>query len=148
MSGHPCKGFVGADYWKWPSTYELVDNENLKDKEIESSEIHLFGHNLKKEYGAKIIIFILYVVIILLCLSLLVLFFKFLYYYTKKEEIPKFEQLRNMTLENTSLPKDSTNITSIKNLTQVTMLINDKDVKNITQIQLQHLQQMRQIQNT
>ena len=56
------------------------DDQNLKDKEIDNSVIHLFGHNLRKQYGAKIIIFILYVVIILLCLSLLVLFFKFLYY--------------------------------------------------------------------
>ena len=110
------------------------DDQNLKDKEIDNSVIHLFGHNLKKQYGAKIIIFILYVVIILLCLSLLVLFFKFLYYYTHKEEIPQFEQLHNITLENTSLPKDSTNVTNINNINQVIMPINDKDVKNITQI--------------
>ena len=33
------------------------DDENLKDKEIENSEIHLFGHDSKNQYRTKIIIF-------------------------------------------------------------------------------------------
>ncbi len=113
------------------------DDENLKEKEIENSEIHLFGHDLKKQYGTKIIIYILIVFIILLCLSLFVLFLKYFNYFNffkKEEEIPKFVQSQNITLDNTSLPIGSTYNTSIINIIHFPIVINDKDVKSITQI--------------
>lgn len=117
------------------------DDENLKDKEIENSEIHLFGHDSKNQYRTKIIIYILIVFIILLCLSLLLLFLKYFNYFNyyfsffkKEEEIPKCVQSQKITLENTSLPIGSTYNTSIKNITLAQMVISGKDVKNITRI--------------
>jgi hypothetical protein len=111
------------------------EENNFNDKEDENGAIHLFGHNLNKQSPINSLIYILIVIVLVITLIIFlsIIVLKFFNYLRREEVIPQFMQEQNLTLDNTSLLLNSSNIIDITNVSQTSMAISQEDVNNITQ---------------